>query len=54
MKTTVLNTRAWRPGSWITESGIVLCPQHVKAVCTVAQNQAVDATTEIIKRIMQP
>lgn len=54
MNTSLLNTRAWRPGTWITVSGIVLCPQHVKAVCTVAQNQAVEATTAAIKRMMQP
>lgn len=53
MNTSRLNTRAWRPGSWITVSGIVLCPEHVKAVCTVAQNDAVEATTEIIQKMMQ-
>lgn len=48
----LLDRRAWRAGCWITQSGIVLCPQHVKAVCTVAQNDAVAATETIIKRMM--
>lgn len=54
MNTSPLNTRPWQPGTWITVSGIVLCPQHVKAVCTLAQNHAVMATTAAIKRMMQP
>lgn len=54
MKTTqLLDQRAWRPGTWITVSGIVLCPQHVAAVCTVAQNDAVRETTAALKRMMQ-
>lgn len=47
-----LDQRAWRPGTWITESGIVLCPQHVAMVCTVAQNDAVRETQAAIKRMM--
>jgi len=54
MKTASLNSRAWQPGTWITISGIVLCPQHVAMVCTVAQNDAVAATTAAIKRMMRP
>lgn len=50
----LLDRRAWQAGSWITVSGIVLCPEHVKKVCTVAQNDAVRATDAIIKRVMQP
>lgn len=48
----LLDQRAWRPGTWITESGIVLCPEHVKAVCTVAQNDAVTLTAAAIQRMM--
>lgn len=53
MKPSALDTRAWQPGTWITVSGIVLCPRHVAMVCTVAQNDAVTATTAAIKRMMQ-
>lgn len=53
MKPSALNTRAWQPGTWITVSGIVLCPQHVAKVCTVAQNDAVSVTTAAIKRMMR-
>lgn len=54
MKTTqLLDQRAWRPGCWITVSGIVLCPQHVKLVCTVAQNDATAAATAIIERMLK-
>ena len=49
----LLDRRAWRAGCWITPSGIVLCPQHVKAVCTVAQNDAVTVTAVAIQRMMQ-
>jgi hypothetical protein len=50
----LLDQRAWRPGTWITVSGIVLCPQHVALVCTVAQNDAVRVTQQIIERMMRP
>lgn len=54
MKTTqLLDQRAWRPGCWITVSGIVLCPQHVKLVCTVAQNDAVRVAQEAIERMLK-
>ena len=49
----LLDRRAWRAGCWITPSGIVLCPQHVKAVCTVAQNDAVTAADAAIQRMMR-
>lgn len=47
-----MNTRAWRPHCWITESGIVLCQKHVKQVCTVAMNDAARETTAIIERMV--
>ena len=53
MSTDRMNSRAWRPGTWITVSGIVLCPKHVAMVCTVAQNDAVKATTAAIERMMK-
>lgn len=54
MKPTLLNSRAWQPGAWITVSGIVLSTGHVKKVCTVAQNEAVEITTAAIERMMKP
>lgn len=49
----LLDQRAWRPGTWITDTGIVLCAQHVKRVSTIAQNDAVREATAAIKRMMQ-
>lgn len=48
--------KAWRPGYWITNSGICVSWPHMKQLSTpelLRQAAAARTTCELIKRIMQ-
>lgn len=53
MGTDRMNSRAWRPNCYITETGLVCTEVHVKRVCTLPQAKAALATTAMIERMMK-
>ena len=52
MKTKTVHQRQWCRYGWVTDTGILLDPSHVVAVCKEEKFKAALATTGIIKRIM--
>lgn len=53
MQISPLDRKPWRPGYFVTHSGLLLTPKHLKYVNDLPQQQVVQITTEAIERMMR-
>lgn len=49
-----INRRPWCKNGYVTDSGLLLSPEHVAKVCPDNQCAAAKETTAIITRMMKP
>lgn len=53
MQISPLDRKPWRPGFFVTHSGLLLTPRHLKHVGDAEQQNVTRVTTEAIERMMR-